>query len=122
LRTTAPRSTWRRTWPRRIWIRARLCAEQADYRAALHDFDRAIELKPALLEAYLGRGIVIRLLTRDHPAQAVPAGAMIEAGAVFVPRTVVLEAECVLRTIYQFERGAIATSLEKLLALPAVEE
>lgn len=69
----------------------------------------------------LDTNILVRFLTRDDPAQAARARAMIEAGAVFVPRTVVLATEWVLRTIYHFECGAIAAGLEKLLALPALE-
>jgi predicted nucleic-acid-binding protein len=52
----------------------------------------------------LDTNLVVRLLTRDDHAQALRARALIEAGAAFVPRTVVLETEWVLRTIYRFER------------------
>jgi predicted nucleic-acid-binding protein len=68
----------------------------------------------------LDTNVLGRFLTRDDPRQAVRARALIETGAVFVPRTVVLETEWVLRAIYGFERRAIAAGLERLLALPAV--
>ncbi|HZA67886.1 MAG TPA: type II toxin-antitoxin system VapC family toxin [Geminicoccaceae bacterium] len=69
----------------------------------------------------LDTNVVVRFLTRDDPAQAVRALALIETGAAFVPRTVVLETEWVLRTIYRFERDAIAAGLTWLLGLPGVE-
>ena len=69
----------------------------------------------------LDTNVVVRFLTRDDPAQAVRALALIETGAAFVPRTVVLETEWVLRTIYRFERDAIAAGLTRLLGLPGVE-
>jgi predicted nucleic-acid-binding protein len=69
----------------------------------------------------LDTNVVVRFLTRDDPAQAIRAKALIETGAAFVPRTVVLETEWVLRTIYRFERDAIAAGLTRLLGLPGVE-
>jgi predicted nucleic-acid-binding protein len=69
----------------------------------------------------LDTNVVVRFLTRDDPAQAIRAKALIETGAAFVPRTVVLETEWVLRTIYRFKRDAIAAGLTKLLGLPGVE-
>jgi predicted nucleic-acid-binding protein len=69
----------------------------------------------------LDTNVVVRFLTRDDPAQALRARALIETGAAFVPRTVVLETQWVLRTIYHFERSAIAAALMGLLRLPGVE-
>lgn len=69
----------------------------------------------------LDTNVVVRFLTRDDPAQAIRAKALIETGAAFVPRTVVLETEWVLRTIYRFKRDAIAAGLTRLLGLPGVE-
>jgi predicted nucleic-acid-binding protein len=69
----------------------------------------------------LDTNVVVRFLTRDDPGQAMRAKALIETGAAFVPRTVVLETEWVLRTIYRFKRDAIAAGLTKLLGLPGVE-
>ena len=65
--------------------------------------------------------IVVRFLTRDEPAQAARAKALIEAGPVFVPRTVVLETAWVLPSVYRFERAAIGAAITKLLGLPGVE-
>ena len=64
--------------------------------------------------------VVVRFLTRDDPAQAARAKMQIEAGSVFVPRTVVLEVERILRNIYRFDRDSIASGLTGLLALPDV--
>jgi predicted nucleic-acid-binding protein len=69
----------------------------------------------------LDTNILVRFLTRDDPAQALRARVLIETGAVFAPRTVMLETEWVLRTIYRFERAAIAAGLTRLLGLPGVE-
>jgi predicted nucleic-acid-binding protein len=69
----------------------------------------------------LDTNVVVRFLTRDDPAQAIRAKALIETGAAFVPRTVVLETEWVLRTIYRFKGDAIAAGLTRLLGLPGVE-
>jgi predicted nucleic-acid-binding protein len=69
----------------------------------------------------LDTNVVVRFLTRDDPAQAIRARALIETGAAFVPRTVVLETEWVLRAIYRFERDAIAAGLMRLLRLPDLE-
>jgi predicted nucleic-acid-binding protein len=65
--------------------------------------------------------VVVRFLARDDPAQARRARALLEAGRVFVLRTVVLETEWVLRTGYRFDRSAIAEGITKLLGLPGVE-
>ena len=64
--------------------------------------------------------IVVRFLTRDDPAQAVRARALIEAGSVSVLHTVILETAWVLRTRYRFDRAAIASGLRRLLGLPGV--
>jgi predicted nucleic-acid-binding protein len=65
--------------------------------------------------------VVVRFLTRDDPAQATRAKSLIETRSIFLPKTVMLETEWVLRTRYRFERAAIAGGLTKLLGLPGVE-
>jgi predicted nucleic-acid-binding protein len=69
----------------------------------------------------LDTNVVVRFLTRDDPAQAPRARALIEIGAAFVPRTEVLETAWVLRTIHRLERTPIAAGLMRLLGLPGVE-
>ncbi len=65
--------------------------------------------------------IVVRVLTRDDSEQAPRARALLEAGSAFVPKTVVLETEWVLRSLYRFDRAAIEDGLTRLLGLPGLE-
>jgi len=65
--------------------------------------------------------VVVRLLARDDAAQAPRARALIEAGSVFVLKTVVLETEWVLRSLYDFGRPAIADGMARLLGLLGIE-
>ena len=69
----------------------------------------------------LDTNIVVRFLTRDEPRQAARAKALIDAGPVFVPTTVMLETEWVLRSGYRFEPAAIVASFRGLLGLASVE-
>ena len=64
--------------------------------------------------------VVVRFLTRDDPAQASRAKAVIEAGDVFVGTTVLLETEWVLRSVYGFAREDVARALGALAGLPGV--
>jgi predicted nucleic-acid-binding protein len=64
--------------------------------------------------------VVVRFLTRDDPAQAAQARALIATGSAFVLRTVILETAWVLRTRYRLDRAAIAGGLGQLLGLPGV--
>jgi predicted nucleic-acid-binding protein len=64
--------------------------------------------------------IVVRFLTRDDPVQAPRAKALMDGSSVFVLRTVILETEWVLRTVYRLDRTTIATGIAKLLGLPGV--
>lgn len=69
----------------------------------------------------LDTNVVVRFLTEDEPGQAARAKALIEAGLVFVSKTVMLETEWVLRSFYRFEPAAIAASFGRLLGLASVE-
>jgi predicted nucleic-acid-binding protein len=69
----------------------------------------------------LDTNVVVRFLTRDDPAQAPRAKALMETSSTFLPRTVVLEIEWVLRTTYRFDRAAVTAALTKLLGLPGLE-
>jgi predicted nucleic-acid-binding protein len=68
----------------------------------------------------LDTNVVVRFLTQDEPGQAARARALIEAGSVFIPKTVMLETEWVLRSAYQIEPPAIAASFVRLLGLATV--
>jgi predicted nucleic-acid-binding protein len=65
--------------------------------------------------------VVVRVLTRDDVDQAPVARALLESGAAFLPKSVVLETEWVLRSIYRFGRPAILDGITSLLGLPGVE-
>ncbi len=64
--------------------------------------------------------VIVRYLVADQSEQFRRATALIEAEQVFVPTTVALEAEWVLRAIYRLNRAAILGALRKFAALPTV--
>ena len=64
--------------------------------------------------------IVVRFLTRDDEPQFQKALALFESQDIFIPDTVVLETECVLRYAYDFEPVAIYGAFTKLFGLPNV--
>ncbi len=64
--------------------------------------------------------IIVRYLTGDDPAQAAGARSVIGQKPVFVPRTVILEAEWVLRGVYEFPSEKIIPALRALAGLPGV--
>jgi predicted nucleic-acid-binding protein len=65
--------------------------------------------------------VVVRVLTRDDLEQAPRARALLESGSAFVPKSVVLETEWVLRSIYRLERPAILEGITRLFGLPGLE-
>lgn len=64
--------------------------------------------------------IIVRYLTGDDPAQAAGARSVIGRKPVFVPRTVLLEAEWVLRGVYGLPSKQIILALRALAGLPGV--
>ena len=64
--------------------------------------------------------IVIRFLTRDHEAQAQRALEIVSNNDVFLPVTVVLEAEWVLRDAYEMPRGEVIRELRRFCGLERV--
>lgn len=64
--------------------------------------------------------LVVRYLTRDDPEQSPRARALINSGPVFVPVTVILETEWVLRSSIQLPRAALAEALRSFVGLPTV--
>jgi predicted nucleic-acid-binding protein len=64
--------------------------------------------------------VIVRLLTGDEPRQTARARGLFETETVFLPKTVILEAEWVLRRLYRLERLPIIRALEALLSLPNV--
>jgi predicted nucleic-acid-binding protein len=66
----------------------------------------------------LDTNLLVRLLTNDDPAQARQVADLIDTSAAcFVPITVVLELEWVLRGAYQLRREAIIQALRGLIAI-----
>ncbi|GHD01381.1 DNA-binding protein [Pseudorhodoferax aquiterrae] len=61
--------------------------------------------------------VLVRAFVRDDPAQAARAQALLRAQQVFVPVTVVLELEWVLRSRYGFARDVIAAALTMIASL-----
>jgi predicted nucleic-acid-binding protein len=64
--------------------------------------------------------VVVRYLTGDDPKQSPRAKAFIVGNSIFVPTTVVLETEWVLRTLYRLSAVEIAPALRALAGLPMV--
>ena len=63
----------------------------------------------------------VRYLTNDDPVQARRALALLEkSDVVFLPKTVLLELEWVLRAAYKIEAAVIHRSLLQILGLPMV--
>ena len=62
--------------------------------------------------------VLVRLLTNDDPAQARRAARIMEKEDIFIPKTVLLETEWVLRHAYKIERSNILTAFRTLLGLP----
>jgi predicted nucleic-acid-binding protein len=64
--------------------------------------------------------VIVRLLTGDEPQQTAKARRLFETETVFLPKTVLLEAEWVLRRLYRTECTAISRALDALISLPNV--
>ncbi|MFL5284666.1 MAG: type II toxin-antitoxin system VapC family toxin [Rhodopila sp.] len=64
--------------------------------------------------------VIVRLLTADEPRQTEQARRLFEIETVFLPKTVLLEAEWVLRRLYRLEHLPIIRAFEALLSLPNV--
>lgn len=65
--------------------------------------------------------IVVRLLTRDDEEQFKQATALFASQPIFIPETVILETEWVLRFAYRFQPHAICDAFAKLLGLVNVK-
>lgn len=66
----------------------------------------------------LDTSILARLVATDHPAQTKAAVELIDGGGVFfIPLTVALELEWVLRAVFKLRRDAVAKSFEGLMSV-----
>lgn len=64
--------------------------------------------------------VVVRYLTGDHPDQSPRARTLISDQPVFVPVTVALEVEWVLRSAYGYKAADVARALRAFGGLPTV--
>jgi predicted nucleic-acid-binding protein len=64
--------------------------------------------------------VVVRLLTADEPQQTEQARRLFDTETIFLPKTVLLETEWVLRRLYHRDRSAVLGALHALVSLPNV--
>jgi len=64
--------------------------------------------------------VIVRLLTGDEPAQSEKARAILRKPDMFLPDTVMMESEWVLRHAYGFEPAAIHEAFIRLCGLPNI--
>lgn len=60
--------------------------------------------------------ILVRLVTNDDPTQAQRITSLLQDRAVFIPKTVFLELEWVLRFSYVLDRQIILSTLKKIVS------
>lgn len=65
--------------------------------------------------------VLVRLLTGDDVEQTKRAAALFKKEAIYIPKTVLLETEWVLRRLYRLERNTVVRALRKLSGLANVE-
>ena len=64
--------------------------------------------------------VVVRFLVRDDERQAQRARRLLVGGSIFVPKTVLLETEWVLRYTYELSRAAVADGLDRICRMDGV--
>jgi predicted nucleic-acid-binding protein len=69
----------------------------------------------------LDTNVLVRVLTRDDPAQTGVAVALLERGDCWIPKTVLLETEWVLRYTYELDRARLYGTLLRLLGYRGAE-
>ena len=65
--------------------------------------------------------IVLRFITNDDADQSLRSHDLISAGGLFVPVTVLLETEWVLRSSYRFDRLCVVGALRRFVTLPGLQ-
>ncbi len=65
--------------------------------------------------------VIVRVFAEDDPEQADIADGVLAADAVFLPKTVVLEFEWVMRSVYRKPAAAIAAAIERMLETANVQ-
>jgi predicted nucleic-acid-binding protein len=61
--------------------------------------------------------VVVRLLTKDDLDQAKRAAKLFDQSEIFIPKTVLLEAEWVLRHAYGIDKDGILSAFQRLIGL-----
>lgn len=64
--------------------------------------------------------IAVRLLVNDDPDQTAKVTTLFKSEKIFIPKTVLLETEWILRGVYELERGTVNNALRSLLSLEQV--
>lgn len=64
--------------------------------------------------------VLVRFLVRDDEKQADHARQLFSQGSVFIPKTVMLETEWVLRFTYGLSREIVADALEKVTRMQGI--
>lgn len=64
--------------------------------------------------------VIVRILTADDSRQTALAKAAFESGEIFIAKTVLLEADWVLRRVYRLDAATVRQSLLSLLGLENV--
>ena len=64
--------------------------------------------------------LLVRVLTNDDPTQARRAVRILKSDDIFIPKTVLLETEWVLRHAYGIGKSHIIIGFQKLIGLPNV--
>jgi predicted nucleic-acid-binding protein len=65
--------------------------------------------------------VLVRLLANDDAEQSKRAAALFKKETIFIPKTVLLETEWVLRRLYHLDRIVVVNAFRKLSGLPNVE-
>ena len=65
--------------------------------------------------------VLVRLLTNDDADQSRRAAALFKKESIFIPKTVLLETEWVLRRLYRIDRNIVVNAFRKLSGLANVE-
>ena len=69
----------------------------------------------------LDTNVLVRLIVRDDPIQLARAVALLRVGPCWVPSTVLLETEWVLRAAYGYRRAQVVEVFERLLAMAELQ-
>ena len=64
--------------------------------------------------------VLVRFLVRDDAKQAARAASLIRGDVIWASKTVLLETEWVLRSLYGFSPGTVARALRRLAGLQSI--